>query len=57
MAEAEGPRANGLLIFDNWIIIEDNYVRSQKTSVEAGANMLIAEAEWIRSKGEALSYE
>jgi outer membrane protein TolC len=54
---ARAQYANGLLIFDNWIIIEDNYVRSQKVFVEAGAAMLIAEAEWIRTKGETLSYE
>jgi outer membrane protein TolC len=54
---ARAQYANGLLIFDNWIIIEDNYVRSQKAYVEAGAIMLNAEADWIRSRGETLSYE
>lgn len=54
---ARAQYANGLLIFDNWIIIEDNYVRSQIASVEAGAAMLVAEAEWVRTKGEALTYE
>jgi len=54
---ARAQYANGLLIFDNWIIIEDNYVRSQKAYVEAGAEMMIAEAVWVRARGETLSYE
>lgn len=49
--------ANGLLIFDNWIIIEDNYVRSQTSYLEARANMLIAEAAWMRARGESLNYD
>jgi len=54
---ARGQYANGLLIFDNWIIIEDNYVRSQKAYVNTQADMMIAEAEWIRARGEVLEYE
>ncbi len=51
---ARAQYANGLLIFDNWIIIENNYVRSQIAYVNAEADMLIAEAAWIRARGEAL---
>lgn len=54
---ARAQYANGLLIFDNWIIIEDNYVRSQKAYVNAQAEMMIAEANWKRARGEALGYE
>ncbi|MFH1874773.1 MAG: TolC family protein [Pseudomonadota bacterium] len=54
---ARAQYANGLLIFDNWIIIEDNYISRQKSYLTSQANMLIAEALWIKTKGEILNYE
>jgi len=47
----------GLLLFDNWIIIEDNLVRSKKAVLDAQAAMLIAEANWIQAKGGTLETE
>jgi len=49
--------ANGLQIFDNWIIIEDNYIKAQKSYVNAQAEMLIAEAAWVMARGGDLGYE
>jgi len=54
---ARAQYANGLLIFDNWIIIENNYLRSQISYVNAQADMMIAEAAWIQAQGEALQNE
>lgn len=48
--------SSGLLNFDNWIIIEDELVRTQKLYLDAQANMLIAEARWIQAKGGILEY-
>jgi len=45
---------SGLLNFDNWIIIEDDLVRSEKSLVQARADALLAEAEWLNAKGTPL---
>ncbi|MBP7055303.1 MAG: TolC family protein [Candidatus Omnitrophica bacterium] len=47
----------GMTSFDNWIIIENNLVSSQKTYVNAEADSLIAEANWIQAKGGTLDYD
>ncbi len=44
----------GLLNFDNWIIIEDDLVKSEKSLVQARADALLAEAEWFSVKGTRL---
>lgn len=54
---AEGQYSLGLIQFDNWTIIEDSLVQAKKTFLDAEANALLAEADWIEAKGETLEYE
>ncbi len=49
--------STGFISFDNWTIIEDNFVRLKKAFLDAQANALFAEADWIHAKGETLEYE
>ncbi len=51
---AEAQYSTGFLSFDNWIIIEDNLVRSRKTLLEARAGALSAEAAWFLAVGVSL---
>ena len=53
-AIAQVQYSNGLMSFDNWTIIEDELVRSTKALLEARANALIAEAEWLQAQGVGL---
>lgn len=53
---AQAQYSNGLISFDNWIIIEDDFVRAQKTLLDAQAAALIAEAEWIHAQGGQLEH-
>lgn len=53
---SESQYSNGLLSFDNWIIIEDNLVRSKKSYLESKADALRAEAEWEESRGVTLGF-
>ncbi len=46
--------SNGLISFDDWVIIEDNLVSAKKEFLNAGADLLIAEAQWIKAKGGGL---
>lgn len=46
--------SNGFISFDNWIIIEDDLVKIKKSFLDALANALIAEANWIHAKGGTL---
>ncbi len=48
---AEAQYSTGLISFDNWTIIEDDLVRAKKSFLDAQANALIAEANWIQAKG------
>lgn len=48
--------ANGLIVFDNWTIIEDDLVQAQKALLDAQANAFIAEAQWIQAQGGTLEY-
>jgi len=54
---ARAEYAIGLMSFDNWIIIENNLAATKKTLVNAQANALIAEANWIQAKGGTLDYD
>ena len=54
---AESEYSTGLLTFNDWIIIEDNLVREQKSFLEAQAGVLLAEADWNQAKGETLDDE
>ena len=49
--------SNGLTSFNDWIIIEDNLVKSQKAYLNAQAEMLVAEAYWIQAIGGTLEYD
>lgn len=47
----------GLMSFDNWVIIENNLVAAKNTFLNAKANSLIAEANWVQAKGGTLDYD
>lgn len=51
---ANAQYSNGLVTFNEWVIIENNLVSAKKEYLNAGANLLIAEAQWIQAKGEGL---
>ncbi len=53
---AEAQYSLGLIQFDNWTIIEDSLVVNKKALLNAQANLLLAEADWIHAKGETLEY-
>ena len=46
--------ANGLALFDNWTIIEDELSRSKKAYLNSLADTLAAKAYWIQAKGGTL---
>lgn len=48
---------NGLISFDDWVIIEDNLVNAGKAYLNSQADMLLAEARWIQAKGGTLEYD
>lgn len=47
----------GHVTFNDWIIIEDELVSAKKSYLDAQADLLIAEADWIQAKGGTLEYE
>ncbi|MDD4910514.1 MAG: TolC family protein [Candidatus Omnitrophica bacterium] len=53
---AEAQYSTGFISFDNWIIIENDLVQAKKAYLEARANALLAEANWVQAKGETLEY-
>ncbi|MCX5682008.1 MAG: TolC family protein [Candidatus Omnitrophica bacterium] len=53
---AQAQYSTGFMSYDNWTIIEDNLVQSKKAYLNAQANALSAEANWIQAKGETLEY-
>jgi TolC family type I secretion outer membrane protein len=53
---AEAQYSLGLIQFDNWTIIEDDLVSAKKSYLDARANALLAEANWVQAKGETLEY-
>jgi len=53
---AEAEYATGFITYDNWTIIEDNLVQAKTGYLNAQANALLAEANWIQAKGETLEY-
>ncbi len=53
---SEAQYSHGLLSFDNWIIIEDNLVRSRKAYLEARAAALRARAQWDEARGLTLGF-
>jgi outer membrane protein TolC len=48
---ANAQYSNGLLSFNEWVIIENNLVSAKKEFLNAEAELLIAEAQWIQAKG------
>ena len=54
---ANAQYSTGLTSFNDWIIIEDNLVNARKSFLNAQANVLINEANWIQAKGGTLNYE
>lgn len=54
---SQAQYSNGLISFDDWIIIEDALVRTRKNYLEAQANALFAEASWVQAKGGTLDNE
>jgi outer membrane protein TolC len=53
---AEAQYSNGFINFDDWIIIQNDLVVTKKTYLNAKANALLAEANWIQAKGETIEY-
>jgi outer membrane protein TolC len=51
---ANAQYSNGLVSFNDWVIIENNLVSAKKEYLNAGADLLIAEAQWIHAKGGGL---
>ncbi len=49
--------SNGLISFNEWTIIENNLVDARTAYLNAQANALIAEADWVQAKGGTLVYE
>jgi len=47
---SQSQYSNGLISFDDWIIIEDALVKTKKNSLDAQANALSAEAKWVQAK-------
>lgn len=54
---AESQYSIGLILFDNWIIIENELAQARKNYLDALASELQAEAAWIQAQGETLSYD
>jgi TolC family type I secretion outer membrane protein len=53
---SEAQYSIGFIAFDNWIIIENDLVSAKKSYLQAQANALLSEANWIQAKGETLEY-
>lgn len=51
---AEAQYSIGFVSFNDWIIIENNLVSAKNSYLNAQAQALIAEANWIQAKGETL---
>jgi outer membrane protein TolC len=46
----------GLIVYDTWIIIDNEYVNAKKALLQAQVDSMTAEAEWIYAKGEMLNH-
>lgn len=53
---AQSQYSIGLIFFDDWSIIEDNLVNAKKSFLNAKADALVKEAEWVQAKGGTLDY-
>ena len=54
---AEAEYSIGLLIYDNWIIIENNLVTAKRTFLSTERDALVAEANWVQAKGGTLDHD
>jgi outer membrane protein TolC len=54
---AEAQYSIGTITFDSWTIIEDNLVSAKRAYLNAQAEALLSEANWVQAKGETLEYE
>ena len=54
---SQAQYSTGFVSFDNWTIIEDNLVIAKRTFLNAQAEALLAEANWIQAKGETLEHD
>jgi outer membrane protein TolC len=54
---SEAQYATGLLTFDNWTIIEDDFVQTRKTYLLDQTQALEKEAAWIQARGGLLEDE
>lgn len=52
---ANAQYSNGLISFDDWVIIEDNLVSSKKSHLDAQAQLFVVRAEWAQAKGVGLN--
>ena len=52
---ASAQYSNGLLGFNEWMIIEDNLVNAKKRLLEASAALFVAEAQWLEAQGGGLN--
>ena len=48
---ATAQYSNGLITFNDWVLIEDKLVGAKKNFLNAEADLLLAEAQWMQSKG------
>jgi len=51
---ADAQYSAGLVSFNDWTIIEDNFVSAKKSFLNARSNLLTAEAAWVQAKGGTL---
>jgi outer membrane protein TolC len=51
---ADAQYSTGLIVFNDWTIIQDSLVSTQKSFVTAEAQLLISEAAWVQAKGGTL---
>ncbi|MBU1122154.1 MAG: TolC family protein [Candidatus Omnitrophota bacterium] len=51
---AQAQYSTGLISFDDWTIIEDDLVNVKKVFLNAKADYLITEAQWVQAKGGVL---
>ena len=54
---ASAQYQTGLIFFDDWIIIENNFASAEKSYLDARSDMLISEAYWIQAIGGTLEYD
>ena len=54
---ADAEYSIGLMIYDNWIIIENNLVAAEMTYINAETAALVAEANWVQAEGGTLDYD